>query len=428
MPRIFAPDGRGRNVALGIPPCSGAMNPERRGPRLLLRAPLGGVLAAALLAAPGCFLAIDAIKHTTVNMDKWDVSTIEVGLRGEGICPRSPVQLVVFANAKHVERDKTKRLETWAGDARSSRVGKMGFEEFTLTIDGGSFDAESGWFTPNPDVLATAASGFTIEAKYKRQQHVPAVKQVVPPSYACITDGGVAGPAGAGGDVGASGNGGSSGGSGGTDATGGRGGDGTGGGAGGNGAPGLAGGSITAYATMVRTPHHGRLGLLVLEGEASDVVLFDPAIGYTIVARGGEGGAGGAGGSGGPGGAGGSAGVGGAGGNGGAGGPGGVGGEGGPGGSIVLVVDAKHPELAETIRLDVSGGAGGSAGLAGPGGRGGAGGSSSAAGAPTGTAGTEGAQGVQGRPGRDGPPGAVRIDRDDLASRFAALPDGVALL
>lgn len=422
MLHIFSLGGRRRNAAAGIPPCSGVMNPQRRGRTVPV------LLAAALLGASGCFLAIDAIKHTTVNMEKWDVSTIELGLRGEGICPRAPVQLAVFANAKHVERDKTRRFETWAGDNRSSRVGKMGFEEFALSIDGGTLDAESGWFTPNPDVLATAASGFTMEAKYKRQAHVPGVKQVLPPSYACITVGGASGGAGLGGDSGVAGNGGSSGGSGGQDATGGRGGDGTGGGAGGTGGSGLAGGSITAYATMVRTSHHARLGLVVLEGDAADVVLFDPAIGYTIVARGGGGGAGGAGGPGGAGGVGGSAGVGGPGGNGGAGGPGGVGGEGGPGGSIVLVVDAKHPELAELIRLDVSGGAGGSPGFAGAGGRGGAGGASTAEGAPTGTPGTEGAQGVQGRAGRDGPPGAVRIDRDDLAHRFAALPHGVALL
>jgi hypothetical protein len=422
--RIFALlDGR-RNATLEFPPCSAVMYPDRCGRPVLRR----GVLTITLLAVPGCFLAIDAIKHTTVNMEKWDVSRIAVGLRGEGICPRARVQLVVFADAKHVERDKTRRFETWAGDAGSSRVGKMGFDEFVLAVDGGSLDVETGWFTPNPDVLATAATAFTIDARYKRQAHVPAVQQVVPPSYACITDGGIVGDAGMGGDAGPSGNGGSSGGSGGTDSTGGRGGDGTGGGAGGNGGPGSAGGSITAYATMVRTPHHGRLGLVVLEGDAADVVLFDPALGYALHAAGGPGGAGGSGGAGGPGGNGGNAGVGGAGGNGGAGGPGGVGGDGGPGGSIVLVVDARHPELAEMIRLDASGGPGGSPGSAGAGGRGGPGGSSSAAGAPTGTAGAEGAQGAQGRSGRDGPPGATRIDRADLAARFAHLPEGVALL
>ncbi len=386
---------------------------------LSLRAALGGLL----VTTPGCVLAINTIRHTTVNMDNWNVSRITLGLRGDGICPRAPVQLALSAAARHVARDKAKTFETWAGDAQAaSRIGKLGFDEFTLTVDGGNVDAESGWFTPNPDVLATASSGFRLEAIYKRQNEVAPAKRALPPSYACITGGGVSGPDGPGGATGRPGNAGVAGQSGGSDASGGHGGDGTGGSQGGNGGAGGRGGSITAWATMVRTPHHARLGMLVFEGDATDVVLFDPAIGYTLVARGGAGGPGGSGGQGGGGGSGGSAGVGG---NGGNGGNGGVGGDGGPGGSIVLVVDAEHPELAGMIRLDVGGGRGGYEGSDGDGGSGGSGGSSSAETASRGTDGSTGTDGSAGSSGREGTAGVAQVDRGDVAAKFAGLPSGI---
>lgn len=387
---------------------------------------LGPVLAVSLLAAPGCFFAVNTILKTTVNMEKWNVSKVTLQLRGgDRICPREPIQLGVLADARHVKRDKAKQHETWTGPAdKGSRIGKMAFTEFAFTVDGGEVDAESGWFTPNREVLATVG-GFNLTAQYKRQKEVPAATIAVPPTYACITSGGAAGAMGSFGDGGISGGQGDAGASGGSDASGGSGGNGTAGGQGGNGGVGSAGGSITAWATLVRTPHHERLVLLSYEGDTSDIVLVEPGTGFVLSAIGGSGGPGGSGGSGGGGGSGGSAGTGGAGGNGGNGGLGGNGGNGGPGGRITLVIDKAHPEIAEMIRLDVSGGAGGAPGSAGPGGGGGSGGSSSLEGASKGTDGTAGTAGSQGSGGMGGPAGTSAVEAGDVSSRFATLPPGV---
>lgn len=384
------------------------------------------MLALSLLAAPGCFFAVKSILRTTVNMEKWEVSKVTLQLRGgDRICPREPIQLGVLADARHVKRDKAKRHETWTGPAdKASRIGKVGFEEFVFTVDGGEVDAESGWFTPNRDVLATVG-GFNLAAQYKRQKEIPAATLAVVPSYACITSGGAAGAMGAYGDGGQSGSQGDSGASGGSDSSGGNGGGGTAGGPGGNGGTGSAGGSIAAFATLVRTPHHDRLVLLAYEGDTSDIVLVEPSTGFVLSAIGGSGGPGGSGGTGGSGGSGGSAGTGGAGGNGGNGGNGGIGGNGGPGGRITLVIDKAHPEIAEMVRLDVSGGSGGAPGSAGPGGGGGTGGSSSLEGAAKGTDGTAGTAGSQGSGGNGGAPGVAAVEAGDVSSRFATLPPGV---
>jgi hypothetical protein len=383
-------------------------------------------LALSLAAAPGCVFAVNTILKTTVNMEKWDVSKVTLQLRGgDRICPRAPIQLGVLADARHVKRDKQKRHETWVGPARkASRIGKMAFTEFDFTVDGGTVDPESGWFTPNRDVLATVG-GFNLAAKYKRQAEIPAATLAVAPTYACITSAGAAGAPGSFGQPGATGGRGDSGASGGSDASGGAGGDGTAGGLGGDGGPGGAGGTIAAWAMLVRTPHHDRLVLLAYEGDASDIVLVDPAVGFVLSATGGSGGPGGQGGSGGDGGSGGSGGTGGAGGTGGHGGNGGNGGHGGPGGRITLVVDEAHPEIAEMIRLDVSGGYGGLPGGAGSGGSGGSGGAASAEGASKGTDGTSGTAGQQGARGGDGAAGTVAIEAGDLSARFPNLPPGV---
>jgi hypothetical protein len=388
-----------------------------------------GMLLVGSLHLSGCGLfglAVDSAKKNTVNMERWRVSKIELGLRdGTSICPRKPVQLVVFADAKHHKRDKQKKFETWKGDpASANRIGKMGFEEFELTAEGGALDPATGIFVPNTDVLATAVTGFPISAKYKREKVEPSAVTYTP-TYDCITFAGMGGAPGPMGDMGPSGNSGASGAGGDSTKAGGDGGGGTGGGLAGNGGSGGPGPNLVAYATIVKTPHHERLVLLKVTGDAEDTVLFDPARPIVLSAAGGAGGPGGTGGSGGAGGSGGSGYVGGRGGVGGPGGQGGNGGNGGPGGTLQLVYDAAYPELASAITLDVAGGAAGSPGSPGAGGSAGSAGSPLGEGATAGTAGTAGTDGTGGMAGQAGPDGRAAAGPGDVSTVFGTLPEGM---
>src|SRR5262245_3785014 len=75
-----------------------------------------GLLALALFTpSTGCgliALAVNHAKKNTVNMDKWQVKKISLGLREQtNICPRRSVQLAVFAEADHKKRkNKSKKL------------------------------------------------------------------------------------------------------------------------------------------------------------------------------------------------------------------------------------------------------------------------------------------------------------------------------
>ncbi|MBC8067275.1 MAG: hypothetical protein IAG13_02990, partial [Deltaproteobacteria bacterium] len=180
------------------------LTPEQ--PRPIVRRISARPLAALVLASCS-FSASGGVSLTpTVRMDRWDVQSIAVALRSEraGICPRESVQLAVFAEADHRKRDKHKRLETWAGQ-RGGGLGHMGFEEFSYTLTGGELDPRTGWFTPNPDMLATAATGFGFEVRYKREPDVAPASKRVAPIYDCVSWLGASGPAGAGGSYGAAG-------------------------------------------------------------------------------------------------------------------------------------------------------------------------------------------------------------------------------
>lgn len=360
-----------------------------------------------------------------VRMDRWDVQSIALGLRSEqaAICPREPVQLAVFAEADHRKREKHKRLETWQG--KRGAIGRMSFTEFVFTIAGGDLDPSTGWFTPKADMLATATSGFTFEARYKREPDVAPARIRVAPRYDCVQWIGGSGVVGASGAWGMPGNAGSSGDMGDEDSAGGSGGN---GGDGGNGQPGSDGGvgpNLRAHAILVRTPFHRHLVLVAIDGDARDLVLFEPSRGVQIVARGGAGGEGGGGGIGGAGGSGGAGNPGGRGGNGGSGGAGASGGRGGDGGTIVLVVDAEHPELERAFQLVVDGGAAGAGGYGGAAGAAGSGGSALGEGAQSGSAGEGGNAGNAGLSGSAGNPGSVTIERGDAAAVIGPLPPGI---
>lgn len=365
-----------------------------------------------------------------VNMDNWKLTKMVPGLRqeGESICPRRSVQVAVYAEVEHKKKaGKTKALETWEGKAGTfGKVGHIDFTEFVFSSDQGTIDAD-GFFQPNPDVLVSAASGFAITTAYKDDAKFYATKEYRP-EYSCITDVGSAGPGGMSGDAGTAGAQGSSGASGASDKAGGQGGAGVAGGQGSNGSDGQAGPNLHVYATFVKTPFHEKLALVKLTGDVEDTVLVHPDRPFTVHASGGPGGSGGSGGSGGHGGSGGSGNPGGAGGNGGVGGGGGVGGNGGPGGTIEFDYDAKFPELATLVVLDVAGGFGGGPGSAGAAGSKGSGGSATGEGAKAGPDGAAGSAGSAGQAGSSGPNGTAKAQAGNVDGVFAGLPAQVERL
>jgi hypothetical protein len=392
----------------------------------------GRACLAATLFAVGCglFGAGGGVlsEPSTLDLTRWEITRMNVDLVGSPttLCPGESVQLSIVAELQHRERDKARTAQTYEGNRPGlGGRGKLGFEHFTVKSAQGRIE-QHGWYTPSPDPFASV-DGFTLEVLHTDN---PAIAQTLnyKPRYDCVRQGGGSGGSGTPGRSGAGGGSGDRGSFGGSSSNGGAGGQGATGGDGGAGASGRPGGSITAWATVVRTPHHAHLVLLEYEGDAQGRVMFDSHSTFVLSASGGPGGRGGSGGSGGSGGDGGNGQQGGAGGSGGSGGMGGPGGSGGAGGHIVLTVDDRFPELAQVIRLDVSGGHGGFGGSAGQGGNGGRGGNSSAEGAADGADGSEGADGADGANGPDGPPGRADVVAGDVQTRFGALPEGVVRL
>jgi hypothetical protein len=184
---------------------------------------------------------------------------------------------------------------------------------------------------------------------------------------------------------------------------------------------------------MVKTPYYDKLVAIKLTGDMDDFLLAPVDQPIVIQALGGAGGEGGSGGSGGNGGSGGGGNPGGQGGSGGQGGNGGRGGTGGPGGSIDFVFDARFPELASVIKLDVSGGTGGEAGASGHGGSAGSGGSGmtptgATQSTPGGQRGNDGPNGAPGSAGQKGPDGHASAHAGRVGDQFANLTGGVSLL
>lgn len=388
------------------------------------------MVATMLVAGCGLFGSGRGVlsEPATLDLGRWEVTRMNVDLVGSptSLCPGESVQLSIVAELRHRERDKTRTAQTYEGNRPGiGGRGKLGFEHFSVQSAQGRIE-QHGWYTPSPDPFASV-DGFTLEVQHTDN---PAIAQTLnyKPRYDCVRQGGGSGGAGTPGRAGSGGGSGDRGSYGGSSSNGGAGGDGASGGDGGTGTQGRPGGSISAWATVVRTPHHAHLVLLEYEGDAHGRVMFDSHGSFVLAATGGPGGRGGGGGSGGRGGDGGGGQQGGAGGSGGGGGTGGPGGAGGAGGRIVLTIDERFPELAQVIRLDVSGGHGGMGGPAGSGGGGGRGGSSSAEGASDGADGSEGADGADGANGPSGPPGRAEVVAGDVETRFGALPEGVVRL
>ena len=335
----------------------------------------------------------------TVDMEGYDVKSIQI-VRPDSsgsICPGASVTFKVSARAVDLKKKDEVMLETAdpQGTGNDAR-GKMDITEFAWSVRGGKID--SGVFTAASDPFESLL-GFDVKAIYRLDKKQE-TQRYFAPEYSCITG---AGSNGAPGESGSGGRGGSS--------------NGGAGGAAGPGSPGSPGPKLTAYVTYVETPLFDRVGLLRITGEREQLTLFDPTAGLTITARGGSGGSGGTGGSGGQG-----PGPFGSGRPGGPGGPGGDGAPGGDGGQVTVIVDSRFPELADAIKVDVSGGEPGGPGQGGRGGQG----TPPDKGAPAGPKGPDGPPGSPGTtPGRDG----TRDNRtEDVSSQFSSLPTGVRLL
>ncbi|MGH7296033.1 MAG: hypothetical protein ACRELB_13915, partial [Polyangiaceae bacterium] len=362
-------------------------------------------------ALPGCHFFNRLLGKDTVDLSKADIKSMSVDIRKERktICPREQVQMAVFADLiPDGEKDK-KSYETWAGRGSVNKNDKLDFVDFAFQSDLGAFDKD-GWFQPKADLLATTDKEFEIKTVFKKQPDKFSFTMKYKPDYQCIKGGGKGGEAGNDGSSGPSGEGGHDGQLGSDSQSGGSGTQGGAGGPGGDGGNGGAGPHIVGYATMVKTPFYDKLIAIKLTGDVQDLLLAPVDQPIVIQAVGGPGGTGGPGGSGGHGGAGGGGNPGGEGGSGGQGGNGGKGGIGGQGGSIDFTFDARFPEIANSIHLDVSGGPGGDAGPSGHGGSGGGGGngitpSGSTQSAQSGQHGNEGPGGASGSGGQKGPDG-----------------------
>ncbi len=391
-------------------------------------APIALVVAA--LASNGCSAVrtIAGVNTVSLQQARVDAMEVEIGTGARVICPRQPLQMHVAVSAQLSGQAAPATYDTWRGVPGMRRNGKLDFANFAFSSDQGRFD-EWGWFEPNPDILATVDSGFTIVTQLLHPSAGLSDRRHYDADYSCIVSAGVPG---APGRAGTDGSNGASGGSGGSGQRGGEGAAGADGGPGGNG---YDGPQVQVYATYVRTKRYPKLLAVRVRGDINDFVLAPADRPLALVARGGQGGRGGSGGAGGEGGSGGSGsansgddrrndGLGGSGGDGGHGGSGGDGGVGGNGGRIELIYDARYPQLAQQLLLDVDGGLPGEGGAAGSPGRGGSGGSGRGG---SGGSGNPGNSGNYGRYGSAGRAGSAQAGAGEVARYFRSIP-GIELL
>jgi len=392
-----------------------------------------GLLAALAPATAGCMVFQRISGSDTVDLSRARISTMNVEVRRESktICPREPVQMAVFLTATKEGETKEQLFETWAGRTNVNKNDKLDFSQFAFQSEQGQFDKD-GWFTPTPNLVATTGHEFLIRATFTPQPVVLSSVYKFRPDYACILAAGTSGLAGTVGGSGVAGTPGKPGSFGGVMSAGDAGGDGSSGMPGADGGNGGVGPHVHAVVTYVKTPFYDRLIAVRVTGTVDDLLLIHPGRPFVLRALGGEGGPGGLGGAGGAGGMGAGGNPGGPGGNAGRGGNGGRGGPGGPGGVLDLVYDARFPDLASAIRLDVSGGAGGLGGQPGPGGEPGRGGAGLVpANTPTdpheGLKGHAAPPGEPGAVGRVGPPGTATAHPGPIGTAFSGLAD-VAVL
>jgi hypothetical protein len=342
------------------------------------------------------------------------------------ICPREPVQMAVFLDVILKGDKEKKSFETWQGKAGASKNDKLEFTDFAFASDQGTFD-DDGWFTANQDLRTTIDKELAIKTVYKQRPDKFSFDTKYKPDYGCVVSGGKSGAQGAAGDSGTAGSTGQEGQLAAPGNPGGPASDGQSGRSGGNGADGGDGPHLAIFATMVKTPFYDKLAAIRITGAVADFWLVPIDKTFTVLAQGGSGGDGGNGGSGGRGGRGGAGNPGARGGNGGKGGDGGSGGKGGKGGDVEVTFDAKFPELAQLLKVDVSGGKAGQAGGPGSGGDRGSGGGPIGQGAQGGSDGASGPAGSGGRAGSAGPDGRTSTKPGAVSDKFSGI-NGLTLL
>lgn len=391
-------------------------------------APLS-LAAALVLALPACNVVARLRGDDTVDISRATLRRMNVSVRRPDptICPREQVQMAVFMTVVPEGGKEEKTFETWTGRGAANKNDRLDFGLFTFDSELGKFDRD-GWFAPLENLAATAGHEFVVHATYVPSAAVFSSTYRFKPDYACITSASAVGPAGGPGGPGKDGAPGKVGEGGGVMSAAGDGQDGLPGTPGADATPGGAGPKIHAVVGYVKTPFYEPLVAVRLTGAINDFLLLHPGHPFVLHANGGPGGAGGPGGTGGNGGAGGTGNPGGHGGAGGVGGTGGRGGNGGVGGAIDLVFDARFPDLASAVTLDVSGGPGGAGGKPGGAGAGGVGGKGVApANTPytshDGIRGREGSDGVLGPVGHPGATGSASAHPGSVGDAFAGLTD-----
>src|SRR5262245_6829754 len=127
-------------------------------------------LASVTATSAGCGFFRRLAGNDTVNLEKAEVKSMSVDLRRQNktICPREPVQMAVFAEVVLDGDKNAKQVETWAGRDGVNKNDKLDFVDFAFHSEQGKFD-QSGWFSPNPNLTATAGKEFSIKSVFRRR-------------------------------------------------------------------------------------------------------------------------------------------------------------------------------------------------------------------------------------------------------------------
>jgi hypothetical protein len=115
---------------------------------------IAAAAALALLGLAGCAAYRQLVGEDTVSLQNAEVQRMEVDIRRpvKRICPREPVQMGVTVDARLEGQSSVTRIETWEGDPKVRRNGKLDFGNFAFASRQGTFD-EFGFFLPNGDIM-----------------------------------------------------------------------------------------------------------------------------------------------------------------------------------------------------------------------------------------------------------------------------------
>src|SRR5580700_2722849 len=164
-------------------------------PPSLLR-PTFAAAVLCLAFTPACGFLKSIVGVNTVDLKEADIKTMGVDLRRpqKTICPREPVQMAVFIEAKLKGEDQPKKYETWVGKGFVRKNDKLSFDDFAFHSDLGTFDPQ-GWFTPATDLTASIDKEFELLTVLKARPDKFSIPTKYKPDYDCITSGGGAGNA-----------------------------------------------------------------------------------------------------------------------------------------------------------------------------------------------------------------------------------------